>query len=227
MNIEGLVTRVRTEFMDDAKGLHESQFLWKTPHIIASLSQAERELCRKLFLLHDSTTVAICQLTIAAANGIFPRGYVIDDRILRIERLKFPGVTKPLERKTTAWLDQHDPGWDEAEGTPSFFTVDSGDYIVSFNRKPITGGTVAMTVKRLPLMPLIEKATNDSPEIKQLDDEMIHGALKYLYIKPDLEGYDPNLSAKWGKQFDADIEQITLNRAAMNPQEYVCRPERF
>ena len=227
MNIEGLVTRIRTEFLDDAKGLHESQFLWKTPHIISALSQAERELCRKLFLLHDSTTTAICNFTVAAVLDEFPRSFTIDDRILRIERFKYPGITKPLERKTTAWLDQHDPGWDEAVGDPSYFTVDSGDFIVMLNRQPVTGGTVAMTVKRLPLLPLIEKATNDSPEVKQLDDEIIHGALKYLYIKPDLEGYDPNLSAKWGKQFDADIDQITLNRAAMNPQEYVCRPERF
>ncbi len=227
MDIEGLVTRIRTEFLDDANGIREAHFLWKTRHIIASLSQAERELCRKLFLLHDSTTAEICQFSVAAQGGIFPREYPIDDRILRIERLKFPGVTKPLERKTTAWLDQHDPGWDEATGTPSFFTVDSGDFVIAFNRQPITGGTVTMTVKRLPLMPLSEKETSVSPEVKQLDDELIHGALKYLYIKPDLEGYDPNLSAKWAKQFDADIDQITLNRAAMNPQEYVCRPERF
>ena len=227
MNIEGLVKRIRSEFLDDAKGMHESHFLWKTVHIIAALSQAERELCKKLFLLHDSTTAAVCQFIVADVNGVFPREYAIDERILRIERLKFPGVTKPLELKTTAWLDRQDPGWDEAEGTPSFFTVDSGDFVISFNRKPITGGTVSMTVKRFPLQTLLEKSTNNSPEVKQMDDELIHGALKYLYIKPDLEGYDPNLSAKWGKQFDADIEQIALNRAAMNPQEYVCRPERF
>jgi hypothetical protein len=227
MKIIGLVARIRSEFLDDAKGRSESQFLWPTRHIIASLSQAERELCHKLFLLHDSTTVEICHLTVAAINGVFPRDYAIDDRILRIERLKFPGVTKPLERKTTAWLDQNDSGWDEAKGTPSFFTVDSGDYIICFNRQPISGGTATMTVKRLPLVSLIEKSQNDSPEIKQLDDEIIHGALKYLFIKPELEGYDPDLSAKWALQFEADIKQITQNRAAMNPQVNICRPERF
>lgn len=227
MDIEGLVNRIRTEFLDDAEGLKESAFRWKTAHIIASLSQAERELCKKLFLLHDSTTAAVCQFTVAAVNGVFPREYAFDERILRIERLKFPGVTKPLERTTSAWLDQNDSGWDEAEGTPSHYTVDSGDYIISLNRKPVTGGTATMTVKRLPLLTLAEKGPGDSPEVKQLDDEMIHGALKYLYLKPDLEGYDPALSAKWGKVFADDIDQIVLNRAAMNPQQHVCRPERF
>ena len=227
MNIAGLVARIRSEFLDDAVGQNESHFKWKTPHIISSLSQAERELCRRLYLLHDSTTTEICHFTVAAINGVFPREFSIDDRILRIERMKFPGVTKPLMQKTTAWLDQHDQGWDEAEGVPSCYTVDSGDYIVSFNRKPVSAGTVTMMVKRFPLLPLISKQTSESPEVKQLDDELIHGALKYLFNKPDLEGYDPALSGKWGQQFEADIEQVEQNRAAMNPQEYVCCPERF
>lgn len=227
MNIEGLVTRIRGEFLSDDIGPKESHYRWKTLHIIASLSQAERELCKKLFLLKDSTTAAICQIAINAIAGVFPRSYAIDDRLLRIERLKFPGVTTPLIQTTTDILDQQDPGWDEAIGTPTHFVLDADDFSITFNRQPTTGGIVNMSVKRLPLTSIIEKAKSESPEIKQLDDELIHGALKYLFIKPDLEGYDPDLSAKWARQFEADIEQIIQNRAAMNPQENICRPERF
>lgn len=228
MNIEGLVKRIRTEFLDDAVGSSEKHYRWKTPHIVAALSRAERELCKRIFLLHDSTTPAVCQLEwVAAVDGTFPRTAAIDDRILRIERLKFPGVTKPLIQKTIAWLDQYDPGWDEKTGTPSHYVVDADDFSITFNRQPLSGGTVAMTVKRYPLVSIIEKTEKLSPEVKQLDDELIHGALKYLYLKPDLEGYDPALSAKWAAQFESDIEDTKLNRAAMNPQEIVCRPERF
>lgn len=228
MNIEGLVKRIRTEFLDDTVGSSEKHYRWKTPHIVAALSQSERELCKRLFLLHDSTSPAVCQLVLAAAiDGSFPRTLSIDDRILRIERMKFPGVTTPLIQKTTAWLDQHDPGWDEKTGTPSHFVVDANDFSITFNRQPLSGGTVAMTVKRYPLVSIIEKSEKLSPELKQLDDELIHGALKYLYLKPDLEGYDPSLSAKWATQFESDIKSIVQGRAAMNPQEYVCRPERF
>jgi hypothetical protein len=228
MTIQGLVTRIRTEFLDDAEGSVEANFLWKTAHIVSSLNQAERELCRRLYLLHDSTTVEICQISIVAVDGVFPRSYAMDDRILRIERLKFPGVTPPLIRKTTDWLDQHDSGWDEAKGTPSHYVVDADEHSITFNRQPETGGTVTMTVKRLPKLSIIEKnRSTDSPELKQLDDELIHGALKYLFSKPDLEGYDPSLSAKWGNQFETDIKQIEQNRAALNPQENICRAERF
>lgn len=228
MNIEGLVTRIRTEFLDDYVASNEGDYLWKTAHIIASLSLSERELCRRLHLLSDSSSTEICQLIIAAVNGVFPRSWAIDDRILRIERLKFPGVTKPLIQTTTDWLDTNDPGWDEYQGTPTHFVVDSDDFHLTFNREPTAGGTVQMTVKRLPLTTILEKdPQSGAPEVRQLDDELIHGAMKYLYIKPDLEGYDPALSAKWANQFEMDINRITQDRAAMNPQQYVCRSERF
>jgi len=227
MDIKGLVTRIRTEFLDDATGSGEDDYLWKTVHIVSSLSQAERELCRRLYLLSDSTTAEICRFDITAVDGIFPRTCAIDSRILRIERLKFPGVTRPLDQTTIDKLDERDPGWDESGGTPTHYIVDSDDFTVTFNRQPTSGGAVSMTVKRLPKVPIVEKITSESPELKQLDDELIHGAMKYLYIKPDLEGYDPNLSAKWAKQFEADIDLINQNRAAMNPRECVCKPERF
>lgn len=228
MNIEGLVKRIRTEFLDDSTGSGERHYLWKTPHIIAALSRAEHELCKRILLLHDSTTPEVCKLEwVAGVDGTFPRSAAIDDRILRIERLKFPGVTQPLVQKTSAWLDQHDPGWDEKTGTPSHYVVDADDFSITFNRQPLSGGAVAMTVKRYPLVPIIEKTVKLFPEVKQLDDELIHGALKYLFLKPELEGYDSALSTKWAAQFESDIENIIQNRAAMNPQEIVCRPERF
>lgn len=223
MTIQELIKRMRIEFLDD---LLEPPF-WPSSNIISSLSQAERELCRRLYLLHDSTTAAICQIPIAATGGIFPRSYAIDNRILRIDRLKYPGITKPLTQTTTAQLDQFDSGWDEATGTPTKYVVDTDDFTITFDRQPTTAGTVNMQVKRLPLIPLLSRALTDSPELKQLDYEMIHGALKYLYIRPDAETFNIDLSKKWDNQFETDIQHIIQNRAAMNPQTWVCRPERF
>jgi hypothetical protein len=228
MNLKGLVARIRTEFLSDDVG-DESSYLWKTPAIVSALGLAERDLARKLYLLADSITPEVCRFSVVAALGVFPRAYAIDDRILRIERMKFPGVTTPLIRKTTEWLDQNDPGWDEAIGTPSHFVADTDNFTVTFNRQPVTGGTVQMNVKRLPLVRLTSSSADlaKSLEVKQLDDELIHGALKYLYLRPDIEGYDAALSKKWENQFETDISVIIQNQAAMNPKEYVCKPERF
>lgn len=224
MNIEGLVTRIREEFLDDMVG---PTYLWSERYITAALTLAERELSRRLFLLHDSTTDAICNISVALVGGVYPRTYVIDDRIIKIERLKFPGVTSPLVQTTTELLDQYDSGWDEAIGVPVRFVVDADACTITFDRQPVTGGTVKMGVKRLPLVPIRDKSTSESPELKQLDDELIHGALKYLYIKPDSELYDAGLSAKWDKQFERDISRIVQDKAAMNPQAWACRSERF
>lgn len=223
MNIKGLVVRIREEFLDDTI----APYLWSEKHITGALALAERELSRRLFLLHDSTTEAICSIAIALVGGAYPRTCAIDDRIIKIERLKFPGITRPLVQTTTEYLDQHDPGWDEAIGTPSRFVVDADACTITFDRQPIAGGTVKLGVKRLPMVPISQKSTSDSPELKQLDDELIHGALKYLYIKPDHELYDAGLSTKWERQFERDITQIVQNKAAMNPQTWVGRPERF
>lgn len=227
MRIEGLVTRIRGEFLDDDRGNRESQFIWKTPQIVNALSLAERDLCKRCHLLNDSTTADICRITIAATDGVYPRTVAHDARVLRIQRLKFPGVTTPLTQKNITWLDANDPGWDEKSGTPTHFAVDGDSCAITFNRQPLAGGVVLMTVKRLPLVPINEKDATQSPEVKNLDDELIHGALKYLFSKPDLEGYDPNLADKWDRQFERDIKQITQDQAALNPQELVCKPERF
>lgn len=223
MTIKGLVTRLREEFLDDTL----APYRWSESHLKGALAQAERELSRRLFLLHDSTTEAVCHIAVAAVGGVFPRSYAMDDRILRIERFKFPGVTSPLVQTTTDWLDQNEPGWDEAVGIPSCFVVDADSFVITFNRQPTAGGIVKMTVKRLPLVPISQKALTDSPELRQLDDELLHGALKYLYLVPDTELYDANLSAKWERQFERDITQIVQNKAAMNPQAWTTRPERF
>lgn len=227
MNLQGLIGRMRAEFLSDDTGTSELDYLFKTPAIVAALVQAERELARRLYLISDSTTAEICHLSVAAVLGVFPRTYALDDRILRIERLKFPGVTQPLIRTTTTKLDEQDPGWDELKGTPTHFVADMESFSVTFNRQPLAGGTAVLHVKRLPLVRLTTKTPNSSFEIKQLDDELIHGALKYLYLRPDIEGYDAALARKWEVKFEEDIDTITQNKAAMNPQEYICRPERF
>lgn len=229
MTIEGLVSRIREEFLADAVGAETGITFWSTADIVASLNQAERELCRRLYLLSDSTTQDVCQIAIVEEDvGVYARTYLLDNRILKIDRLKWPNVSKPLTQTTTTYLDQFDEGWEDFTGTPTHFVVDSDAFTIIFNRRPIAAATVNMTVKRLPLTPLNEKdATEESPELKQLDDEMIHGALKYLFIKVDVESFNVDLAKKWDNQFETDITFLRQNRAAMNPYVPICKPERF
>jgi hypothetical protein len=223
MSLGDLVQRIRAEFISDTTGNDEARYLWKTPGIVSALMQAERELCRRVFCITDSTTPAICQLAVAPGG----RSYVTDNRILQVKRLKFPGVALPLPQKTTPLLDAQDPRWDEASGTPTCFVRDQGKNVLTFDRSLTVNGTVQMIVTRLPLVRLTYQDLNSDMETTGLDDELIHGALKYLYLRPDIEGYDAKLSAYWRDQFEADIATILLDRAAGGPSETVSQPEFF
>lgn len=226
-DLKGLVARMRDEFLDDVEGAETGDSKWSTPNLVSALNSSERELCRKLFLLSDSTSPDICQISIALISGAFPRTFPISDKIVRIERLKYPGVTKPLPQKTIQYFDEKDPGWDEKSGVPTMFAVDFESFTLTFNRQPEASGTVNMGVKRLPLNDLSPDSMVAYPEIRQYEDELIHGALKWAYLKDDSRTFDPVRAGIWEKAFQKDIDRITQDKAAMNPQEYICRAERF
>lgn len=229
MDMTGLATRMRNEFLDDGRATTDSQNRWPLAQLYSALISSERELCRRLHLLYDATTPAICQITIAKVGLVYPRSYAISDKILRIERLRYPGVSKPLPFKSIMQLDNEDPEWDDKTGTPTAYTVDYSMGLITFNRIPLLDGTVNMAVKRLALTDQVAAnlLPNTSPEIKQYDDELIHGALKYAYLKDDLQTFDPVRSKVWSEVFEKDIKQIAQDKAALNPQDYVMRPEAF
>jgi hypothetical protein len=141
--------------------------------------------------------------------------------------LKFPGITKPLQQTTVEVLDNQDEGWDEKSGTPTRFFIDMGSRCLTFDRELPTSGTVQLTVLRLPLVRLTASNLTAELETQELDDELIHGALKYLYLMPDIEGYDAALAAKWESRFEADIAEILMNRGVMGPSEMVTTTEFF
>ena len=227
MDIKGLVKRMREEFLNDTEGSTEDDYRWKTANLVAALSASQRELSKAPLFLISDTSSSICQITVALVEGIYPRSYAIDERVLRIERLRFPGVVKPLTSATVEQLDAEEPGWDDRKGTPSRYTVDFETGLLTFNRQPLSGGVVSMSVKRLPLLNFSDTKLDASPEIKQRDDELIHGALKYAYLKDDKLTYDPSRASAWAAIFEKDKTQIRQDQAAYNPQILVMRPERF
>ena len=224
-NVKGLIERMRNEFLDDTEGVASGDSKWTDGNLVSALNSAERELARRLFLISDTSTASICRIDIASVEGVFPRSYASSGKIVKIDRLKYPGVTKPLPITTMDVLDQKDPGWDERTGTPSAFILDADNFTITFNRQPVVSGVVSLWVKRLPLNDLSVSNLNAYPEIKQYEDELIHGALKYAYLKDDNRTFDPVRAGIWGKQFNEDISLIIRDKAARTPQEWVCSSE--
>ena len=228
MDLSGLAGRMRDEFLDDTTG-SDAERRWPLQNLYSALISAEKEIASRLLLISDSTTPSICQITVTMVNGAYPRTYAISDRILRIERLRFPNVLKPLSQKTVAQLDREDSGWDDATGVPAAYTVDYNTAQLTFNRVPTSGGIATMSVKRRPVTERIaaDRRGDSSLEIKSYDEPIIHGALKYAYLKNDSQTFDPVRSKVWAGVFETDIKQIQQDMAAFNPQTLVMQPEAF
>lgn len=246
MDLQGLALRMRDEFLIDGAGVTDKENFWPLPNLYSALISAEKELVRRLHLIYDASTPSICQIAIAAVNGVFPRSYPLNDRIIKIKRLMYPGQSRPLPQKSLEQLDQEfQPSglysddyrnsggsmssWDTQTGVPTAFTLDYISGYLTFNRQPLVAGIAHMAVKRLPLTDrvAIDARATATLEVKQYDEEIIHGALKYAYLKDDSQTFDPVRSALWAKTFEADIQRIQQDRATLNPQPYVMRPERF
>jgi hypothetical protein len=175
-------------------------------------------------LIGDSTTAETCQVTVAAGDdGAFPRTVAISPKVLRVDRLKFPGLTTPLRQTSQAALDCRDPGWDEKTGTPAAFFVSPVESTLTFNRQPVTGGTVALAVRRLPLQDFtvggLSAGVPERLEFFGLDDAVCHAALKYLYMRDDKKTFDPQRASLWSSQLEEDIRQIIRHRAEISPDE--------
>ena len=228
-SVAALVNRLRTEFLDDAIAAEEDDFAWPSAVLVSALNTAHKELAKRLLLIEDSTTPAICQLTLAEAGGAFPRTLAFDSRVLRIERLKFPGIPRPLQQVSQAFLDERDSGWDEKTGNPEAFFINPSAYTITFNREPVSGGTVYLTVKRKPLADFttagLTKANPETIELPGLEDELCHGALKYAYLRDDKKTFDATRAKVWAAQFEEGIRQIIRQQAAMSAEAPIMRSD--
>lgn len=130
-------------------------------------NQAQREACRRARLLVDSTTTALCDVTVESGTAV----YALDPRVLFVRRAIIVGQTRPLARIHHRDLDQLGTEWMDEEGDIDGFVIGLDTGKLRLYRKPTADGTARLTVVRLPLEDLADEG--DTPEI----DERYHEAL--------------------------------------------------
>lgn len=231
--VADIVTRLRTEFLDDAIAASEEDYRWQTADIVAALNWAHNELARRLLLIEDFSTAEVCEISVDAdGDGNYPRIVSFHEKVLRVTRAIFPGITTPLIRTTRGVLDQYDSGWEARTGTPTHYVVDVNSKKITFNRQPTSGGTVTLGVKRKPItifttadaLATADPAPTLTPEF-DYDDELCHAALVKLYLKDDKKVFDPKRSQYWASFHDDNIRSILREQAALSPDIHIMRPE--
>jgi hypothetical protein len=211
MKLLNLITITRSE-MDDKT---EPYLITDAEHIEYA-NDAELEASRRGRLIMDSTTTAICQISVVANTA----SYNLDPRVQSIRRAKPTGLL-PLKRKNYQDMDSQYPGWDDAAtGTPIVFIPDDTGKIRLWPT-PNASTTLSMIVVRSPLAEMSDET--DSPEIAS----RFHRSLRYwmmyrAYSKQDSQANDPKKAAEsmamfeqeFGKKSSA-LDETWINREQM------------
>jgi hypothetical protein len=211
MKLLNLITITRSE-MDDKT---EPYLITDAEHIEYA-NDAELEASRRGRLIMDSTTTAICQISVVANTA----SYNLDPRVQSIRRAKPTGLL-PLKRKNYQDMDSQYPGWDDAAtGTPIVFIPDDTGKIRLWPT-PNASTTLSMIVVRSPLAEMSDET--DSPEIAP----RFHRSLRYwmmyrAYSKQDSQANDPKkameslamFEQEFGKKSSA-LDETWINREQM------------
>ena len=182
MKIGELLDLWRRE-VDDVAG----PFLWSDDEAREYLDDAQIEAARRGRLLIDSTTTAICRITLVAGTA----AYALDARVVRINRAKIAGETMPLRFCMMRDLDDRVAGWEDWSETPQIIVPDYETNKIRLVGTPDANGTLNMTVVRLPL-----ETINDDDQSLELRSEhqrnLRHWMSFRAFSKRDSETHNPD-----------------------------------
>lgn len=186
MKLRELIEIFRHELDDAAE-----PFLWTEEELIEYANDAENEACRRARLIIDSTTAAICAITVIANTA----KYALDNRVIFVRRVKLASRSLPLQRASFRDLDEETPGWDAHTGTVMAFITDLDSGKVRLYRTPTAADTLNLTVVRLPLVEMTN--VDDTPEIDSRYHRNLRHWLRYrAYSKQDAETKDDKKAAE-------------------------------
>lgn len=122
---------------------------------------------------------SLCQIYLLPGISV----YSLDSRVIDVERVKPSLLSWPIQKKTKAWLDHNEPGWEKLSGDPKYFLPsDTGK--IRIVPKPKVADTVDMDITRLPLAGLSYTNMNVSPEIPTIyHRNLFSGVLCRAYAK--------------------------------------------
>jgi hypothetical protein len=189
MNLGKIIRQARIE-LDDT----EPDYLWSDAELIGYAQEAEEQAARRARLLIDSTTPAICTITLVAGQS----EYDLDQRIINVRSATPSYRARPLVFSTVSILDEESPNWRNREGPPGVVVADYQTGVLKLTPTPTSaeeGETINLRVTRIPLDPMTDM--EDVPEIKAMYHRgLIHWIKHKAYLKKDTDTLDEQESAK-------------------------------
>ncbi|MFA5387503.1 MAG: DUF6682 family protein [Candidatus Paceibacterota bacterium] len=211
MKVGTLLDIVRRSDLDDAA----QPYLWSDDDLIEYADDAQNEACRRGRLLVDSTTADTCQIAVLAGTHT----YALDARVIRVNRARLSGESRPLGFRQMRKLDDLSPGWEDWSGTPEVILPDWQEGSIRLVPSPDSAGTLNLTVVRLPLATI-----NDPDDAFEVRDEHLrnlrHWIVYRAFLKRDSETYDPERAAQALALFEREFGPPQPAYAELWAQQY-------
>lgn len=218
MILRDIINLVRVQ-LDDTIG--EAKRLWSDADLTSYANVIQDKLAEECHLITDSVTasdadnVPVCVIPVETGNAIYP----VHGKILQIMRVRYDGQTNPLLRVPSAILDATFPEWQTRTGLPSAYVLDMNAKTLTLDRVPETFSNLRLTVKRLPLTPLVATNLKASPEIPDAYHvKMLNGMLYMAYSKQDADTFDGKRAADYMTRFQLDLEDIRRDELRRHPK---------
>lgn len=195
MTLNELIRLVRTE-LDDLT----EPYLWSDAELIEYANDAQIEACRRARLLVDSSTAALCQITVTANNPLV----TLDPRVLFVRRVRCAGEL-PLIRVTMQDMESFTPYWQDAvPGLPRRFVTDYESGKLLLWPTPSADVVLLLTVVRDPMVDMA--ADGDTPEIPARQHRSLRYWMAYrAYSKQDADANDPKKALQYIALFEQEF----------------------
>jgi hypothetical protein len=207
MNVSEYIRQFRT-LTDDKR----QPYLWEDDEVALWVDQGYWELAKLTKCIRDKTTTAVCSITIPPTSP--PASYTLHSKILDIYSVKHSGRYSPLEKKTEAELDVTFPNWwNRTAAIPDYYLQDTNLTQIVLVPAPTAGGTLTLSVSRLPLIalyPYVSGVTDNIPS--ELREDWHPYILEYVlhkaYMKDDIETFNEKKSAAAWMRFLEKVDQV-------------------
>ena len=201
MNRLEIVAQAR-EWLDDEL----EPYLWATTSLQKWAEEAVVEYALRTRALVDSTTPAVCEVTVVEGQAVYP----LHASIVVVRRFEYrrPDVLpEVLTRRTTAYMDRNFGGsWAGMTGRPYIVIPDLQARTFRLDRIPTAAdvGTIHLQVWR---KPLTSEAMTQDDSVPPVDEafhrQLVHWICHRAYQKRDSETYNATSSADQLAQFEA------------------------
>ena len=145
---------------------------------------------------------------------VAPRVFKLSPLILDIDEVKWHDLPwKLVKVSVTKW--QQNPKWEQVIGYPTECSTDYTTGYLAVNYRFSGIDSLRMTVKRMPLIDLIQDT--DIPELRvNYHDFMINGVLAQMYSKNDAEVFDKDAVGKYTALYARDVDDIKQQESILD-----------